>query len=142
VKKVDINCQISVESNKILVVDDDETLVDILSQLLTRFGYEVLSACNRKRGLDLFMENRFDTVITDYDMPGMDGITLADRIKKTSPATLVILMTGHDRESLTEKIKNSAVDLTLFKPFNLFSIAQVLTEERTRRTEERLGAGC
>jgi CheY-like chemotaxis protein len=127
--------KISVGSNKILVVDDDETIVELVSQLLSRFGYEVISANNGNQGLELFLENRFDAVITDFDMPGMDDITLADHIKKTSPATLVILMTGFDRKTLMVHLKDSAVDLALFKPFDLFSIVQALKKERTRRPE-------
>jgi DNA-binding NtrC family response regulator len=115
-----------VASNKILVVDDDEILLDALSQLLSRFGYEVVSANNGDSGLEYFINGPYDIVLTDFDMPGMDGITLASHIKENSPNTTVILMTGHDRETIKGQVQQSAVDLALFKPFELSTIVQIL----------------
>jgi DNA-binding NtrC family response regulator len=125
--------KLEVGSKKILVVDDDEIILDVVSQLLSRLGYEVIFANNGDRGLDLFLNSQCGIVLTDFDMPGMDGITLAFHIKEKSPGTLVILMTGHDGERIKGQIKNSAVDLTLFKPFDLLTIEQILQETRTQR---------
>ena len=78
--------------------------------------------------------------MTDYDMPGMDGITLAHQIKDISPDTMVILMTGHDKSSIIEQIEASRVDLALFKPFDLLEIMQIFQKEQTQPEEQRLRA--
>lgn len=135
-----MNSKLEVDSKKILVVDDDEILLDVVSQLLFRLGHEVESANNGDKGLHLFLQRQYDIVLTDFDMPGMDGITLAFHIKESSPNTMVILMTGHDRETIMGLIKDSAVDLTLFKPFDLLAIVQILRETPTQRDEMRFAS--
>ena len=126
------------DSKKILIIDDDRTLLDGLSQLLARLDYPFVCADNGYSGLDLFLKGQFDIVLTDYDMPGMDGITLAHHIKEISPDTMVILMTGHDKSSIIEQIETSKVDLALFKPFDLQEIMQILPQEQTQPEEKRL----
>lgn len=115
-------------SQKILVVDDDDLLLDAVSEMIMRLGYKVISANNGDEGLDLFLKRKCDIVLTDFDMPGLDGISLAFHIKEMSPATVVILMTGHDKESIMGPISESVVDLTLFKPFELATLRQILQE--------------
>jgi CheY-like chemotaxis protein len=130
--------QLNIESKKILIIDDDKTLLDVLSQLLTRLDYEAVCADNGYSGLDLFLKGQFEIVLTDYDMPGMDGITLAHQIKDISADTMVILMTGHDKSSIIEQIEASRVDLALFNPFDLLEIMQILPQEQTPPEEKRL----
>jgi CheY-like chemotaxis protein len=105
-------------SEKILVVDDDDTIRDVVSKMLCRLGFEV-SADSGETGLALFLKNKFDLVITDFSMSGMDGIHLADYVKEKSPATQVVLMTGADKAVILSKIKGTAVAKVLFKPFTL-----------------------
>ena len=109
-----------------LVVDDDETIRGIVSKMISLFGYEVLSADSGENGFDLFLKNRFDLVITDLDMPGMKGLDLAGIIKKESPYTLVILMTGQEKALIQAKIEDSVVDRALFKPFGLMEFEEAL----------------
>jgi CheY-like chemotaxis protein len=110
------------DSEKILVVDDDVTIRDVVSKMLCRLGYAVLSADSGEKGLALFLKNKFDLVMTDFNMSGMDGINLASCIKKKSPSTQVVLMTGADKEVILSKIKNTAVAKALFKPFTLAEV--------------------
>jgi two-component system response regulator (stage 0 sporulation protein F) len=100
-------------SEKILVVDDDYTVRDIVSKMLCRLGYAVLSADSGENGL------AFDLVITDFNMSGMDGINLAYYIKEKSPSTQVVLMTGDEKGGILSRIRDTAVDQALFKPFTL-----------------------
>jgi YesN/AraC family two-component response regulator len=87
--------------------------------MLCRLGYAVLSADSGENGLALFLKNKFDLVMTDFNMSGMDGIHLADYVKEKSPATQVVLMTGADKAVILSKIKGTAVAKALFKPFTL-----------------------
>lgn len=81
---------------KILVVDDEESICDILSMALKKDGYEVASATNPLHALDLCDKEEFDVVIQDLRMPEMDGIELLKRIKeKRGDRTSVIIMTAY-----------------------------------------------
>jgi DNA-binding NtrC family response regulator len=106
-------------SEKILVVDDDDTIRDVVSKMLCWLGFEVSSADSAESGFALFLKNKFDLVITDFSMSGMDGINLAYYIKEKSPSTQVVLMTGDEKQVILSKIKGTAVAKALFKPFTL-----------------------
>jgi len=106
------------DPKKILVVDDD-LIRGLISKMLSRFGYDVLSVDSGDKGWALFLKNQFDLVITDFEMPGMDGFDLADHIKKKSPYTAVIIMTGQAKASTLARLSTSSVDQALFKPFGM-----------------------
>jgi predicted RNA-binding protein YlqC (UPF0109 family) len=125
---------------KILVVDDDELLLEAVPQMLCSLGYDVISANNGDSGLNLFLKRKCDIVLTDLEMPGLDGISLALHIKEKSPDTPVILMTGHDRESIMGQMRDSAVDMTLFKPFDLFALGQLLPEAWPQREKKPISS--
>jgi len=125
---------------KILVVDDDDLLLDAVSQMLFRLGYHVIAANSGDQGLELFLKSECDIVLTDFEMPGLDGISLALHIKEKSPDTVVILMTGHDRESLMGLIRDSAVDLALFKPFDLLTLGKILRETEPQREQKQMSS--
>jgi len=118
---------LSAESSKrILIVDDEKYIRDILSEILSTMGFEVVVASNGNEGLELFHRDCFDLVLTDLQMPGMDGWTLALRIKDESSNTPVVLITGFDREGIMEKLKGSCVDCAVFKPFGLEDIERTV----------------
>ena len=106
----------------ILVVDDDHAIRTILSSLLSMMGFQVALATNGHEALDLFAKSRFEFVLTDFQMPGMDGFTLASNIKSSSPKTPVIMITGSDESVVQQRIGKGCVDRVLFKPFKLEDI--------------------
>ncbi|MBI5581091.1 MAG: response regulator [Deltaproteobacteria bacterium] len=106
---------------KILVVDDNNFLRMVVSKMLARLGYEVSSADSGENGLRIFLKNEFDIVLSDYEMPGMDGVALACSVKKSSPRTRVVIMTGAGKESVFSR-KSTAVDEVISKPFTLAEI--------------------
>ena len=110
---------------KILVVDDNNFLRSVVSKMLSMLGYDVLSADSGENGLSLFLKNKFDIVLSDYEMPGMDGVAFACGVKKSSPRTPVVIMTGAGRETVFS-IKSTAVDEVISKPFTLFGIDETI----------------
>jgi CheY-like chemotaxis protein len=110
---------------KILVVDDNKFLRIIVSKMLSRLGYEVSSADNGENGLSIFLKNQFDIVLSDYEMPGMDGVAFACSIKKSSPRTRVVIMTGAGRETVFSR-NSTAVDEVISKPFTLAEIDKTI----------------
>jgi two-component system cell cycle sensor histidine kinase/response regulator CckA len=110
---------------KILVVDDNNFLRSVVSKMLSMLGYEVLSADSGENGLSLFLKNKFDIVLSDYEMPGMDGVAFACSVKKSSPRTPVVIMTGAGRETVFSR-KSTAVDEVIAKPFTLAGIDETI----------------
>lgn len=107
---------------KILVVDDESEIRELLADLLKRKGLEVETAENGIKGLKLLEEHSFDMVITDMKMPGMTGMEVLKRIKEVSPQTLVILMTAYGTiENAVEAMREGAFTY-LIKPFSLESL--------------------
>ena len=109
----------------ILVVDDNKSLRIAVSKMLSRLGYEVLSADSGENGLSIFLKNKFDVVLSDYEMPGMDGVAFACSVKKSSPRTQVVIMTGAGRETVLAR-KTTAVDEVISKPFTLAEIDEMI----------------
>jgi len=108
---------------RILVVDDDYDIRNILSKFLLIQGFEVETADNGLEALEIFTENHFDTVLTDFQMPGMDGIKLAHQIRKNDPKKLIIMMTGN---KLMSRQEDELVDHVMGKPFKLNEIYALL----------------
>jgi CheY-like chemotaxis protein len=110
---------------KILVVDDNNDLRIIVSKMLSRLGYEVASADSAENGLGVFFKNKFDIVLSDYEMPGMDGVAFACSVKKSSPHTPVVIMTGAGKETVFFRM-GTAVDKVISKPFTLAEIDETI----------------
>lgn len=102
----------------ILLVDDEEGIRKVLGISLADSGYDVLTAENGEKALDVFRKNSPPVVLTDIKMPGMDGITLLRQIKHENPETEVIMITGHgDMDLAIESLKHDATDF-ITKPIN------------------------
>ncbi|PYP88421.1 MAG: Fis family transcriptional regulator [Blastocatellia bacterium AA13] len=79
---------------KILVVDDERSMRELLELVLKREGYSVHTAENGSRALDLIKQNLFDLIISDVKMPDINGIELLERVREISPDTMVIMITA------------------------------------------------
>ncbi|MER3446886.1 MAG: hypothetical protein C4291_08620 [Candidatus Dadabacteria bacterium] len=82
------------ENKRALVVDDERLILKIISDILTKEGYQVTTAFNCNRALDLLKENLFHVVLTDIRMPEKNGIDLLEGIRALNPDLPVIMMTG------------------------------------------------
>lgn len=101
----------------ILVVDDEESLREILSEVLGEEGHTVSVAASAEQALMLLSDQRFDIVITDIRMPGMNGIDLLRKIKGKRAETQVIVITSHASiDSALAALRAGAYDY-LIKPF-------------------------
>jgi CheY-like chemotaxis protein len=80
----------------ILCIDDDEAILHYEKALLERSGYAVLTTASAHRGLSLVKMRKFDAVVLDYEMPGMNGGEVAWEIKLARPELKVILLSGSD----------------------------------------------
>ncbi len=108
------------------MVDDEKAIRDLLSIALSMMGYEVFASSNGDDALNRFPKSFFDLVLTDLQMPGMDGLALSLKIKEQSPDTPIILITGAKKEDILEKLKRGSIDSVIFKPFTLNDVQKAI----------------
>jgi DNA-binding NtrC family response regulator len=118
----------------ILVIDDEEIMREILEALLTREGYEVRLASNAAEGLELARSLPFDAAIVDMMMPGMDGISTLEELKKTDDDLPVLMITAFASvENAIKAMKRGAFDY-ITKPFKNDEVLVVLRNALAQRT--------
>jgi DNA-binding NtrC family response regulator len=115
-------------SLRILVIDDEIMLRQILASYLAIDHHVVETASGGKEGLTKFREGRFDLVVTDRAMPDLSGDQLAREIKSIAPNKPVILLTGFGELMLADGTRPEAVDLIVSKPVTLNSLRDALTQ--------------
>lgn len=105
--------------NKILLVDDEKDVRDMLNLSLSALGYNVLEAEDGIQALKIFNEANPLIVLTDIKMPGMDGIELLQKVKRNNPDVETIMITGHgDIDLVIKSLKYEATDFVA-KPVDL-----------------------
>ena len=109
----------------ILLADDQQSVREAISLLLSLDEHAVVEASNGAEALDLFRRGQFDLVITDFDMPKMKGNELATRIKQLSPAQPILMITAY-----AEKLgaSDNPVDALLDKPFQIEDLRRTMAE--------------
>ena len=111
---------------KILVVEDDKISRRIIREILSRSGYEVFEAEDGAQGLEAFKANKPDLVLTDYQMPVMNGLRVLSEIRNLQPAVPVIMLTGFgDIALIIKSIQLGAFDF-LEKPINTPQLKEVV----------------
>jgi EAL domain-containing protein (putative c-di-GMP-specific phosphodiesterase class I) len=109
---------------RVLLVDDETALLEVWSEILTDAGWTVETASDGAKALAILLRSSFDTIFTDIDMPGLDGLQLLRAIRTRDLDVPVVLMTGHPRtETAIEAVEQGALRY-LVKPFS----AAVLTD--------------
>ncbi len=113
---------------KIMVIDDEPEICNILKEFLEGLGYQVITAQNGAEGLRLISQNIIDVLILDLNMPGMHGLEVLKKIKTSYPDISVIILTGFPSiDSAVESMKLGAYDY-LVKPID-FKRLEVLLEK-------------
>jgi CheY-like chemotaxis protein/anti-sigma regulatory factor (Ser/Thr protein kinase) len=113
---------------RILVVEDEETVSDLLSAILTEGGHEVETASDGSKGIQLFQKKEFDLVFTDLGMPGMSGWQVAEKIKSINKTVPVALITGWNVEQKESEMRERGVDLIAYKPFEVKQVFKLVQE--------------
>ncbi len=115
----------AVPLRRILLVDDEFNQVSILKSGLAKLpNCEVAIATSGRQALALFAEQPFDLMITDYRMPEMDGLALANLIREQYPATHIILLTAFGSEVMHETARANPAQLVLEKPIDIRHIRE------------------
>lgn len=138
---------------RILVVDDDQGMRELLEIMLTEEGYRVHTASNGEKAIARCRKETFDLIITDLKMPKMDGIGFLRKIKDLSPETMVILITAYaSGDTAVTAMKEGAYDY-IEKNFSIEDLKQIIRNALTKKgvkqhdalflkeTEEAVGFG-
>lgn len=107
------------KETRVLIVDDDSNASQCLSDVLEGFDYSCEVASNGQEGLNLFRSEKFDVVISDINMPIINGVEMAQSIKKENPESGIILMTAVLHQELAEVARQSGIEYILGKPLDM-----------------------
>ncbi len=104
---------------RILVVDDEQAVRDLLAKVLTMANYDVDSAPDGATAIDRMRAVEYDLLITDLKMPGMDGLSVIREARRATPDLPVLIITGYSTEASAIEAINLGVAGYLTKPFRL-----------------------
>ncbi len=128
----------NLDKGKILIVEDEKSMREVLGILLEGEGYDVTLAAGGIDGISLLNKDIFDMVITDINMPKVNGFEILKKVRETSPDTLVIMITAFGTtESAIEAMQLGAYDY-IHKPFKIDEIRLVVKKalEKRKLSEE------
>jgi len=124
------------ETTKVLIVDDDSSVRDVIGVLLAEEGYSCTTAAGAEEALAAARESPFHLVISDVKMPGRDGVWLLDRLRKERPDTAVVMLTAFgDTEAAVECLRRGASDY-LLKPPKITDLIRAIERALARRRHE------
>ena len=127
-------------SKRILIIDDEENMLHMLKTILSKEGYEIVTAGNGREGLEKIKTNLFDTILCDLRMPEMDGLSFLKTVKVKNIDSTIIMMSAYGTIDLAvEAMKHGAYDY-ISKPFKPDEIILTLkkSEERERLRKENI----
>jgi CheY-like chemotaxis protein len=113
---------------RILVVDDDAGIVEVLATCLEGRGHRVSSAYSGPDALDRLRSSTFDLLISDIEMAGVDGYTLVREARKRQPAIGIVLMTAYDDRYPMPEALRAGADGYITKPFSLRKFSLIFEE--------------
>ncbi len=114
------------DKRKILVVDDQESMRVLLQDMLEAIGYEVTLAEGGEQALGILRESNFDLVLSDLNMPGMDGTALLRSVKSSAPDLPVVIITGYGTFHTEKRVMREGADRYISKPCTLSKIDKTL----------------
>lgn len=123
-------------SRRLLVVDDEDSIREVLTDFLTMEGYTVVALANGEDAVARLKTDVFDAILLDMKMPGMDGLELLDHIRELAAHTFAVMMTGYGTvETAITAMKKGADDYIL-KPFKVQDVINLLERGLERRRLE------
>ena len=119
---------------RVLLVDDEEKFLDVLSQRLGTRGIDAVTATSGEEALVKIKNKNFDVIILDVMMPGIGGIEALKRIRQENPEVQIIMLTGKSSiEKAVTAIKEGAIDF-LEKPADIVKLLEKIENARQKKT--------
>ena len=120
------------QKTRILIVDDESDLRNLLNHILTQAGYEVMEAPDGEAALNILRKEKFDIAFLDIQMPNVNGIQVLKHLQKNSPSTKAIMLTGYANLKNAMEAKEFGASDFIGKPYkieDILSTVQRLTNE-------------
>lgn len=111
---------------KVLVVDDEKSVRDFLSRLLSLLGVEAFEVEDGYRAIELVKKEKFDLFFIDVRMPGLNGLETYREIRKISPEATAVMITGYAVEEMLEEAQKEGVYRAIRKPFDIDQIKDII----------------
>ena len=111
---------------KLLLVDDDESYLNIVKKILTKMEYAAEVAASSKEALKILEKEKYSLIITDLDMPDIDGVELCKQIKENDSKSIVYALSGYITDYDTEDLEKSGFDGYLSKPAKIEVLKQAI----------------
>jgi CheY-like chemotaxis protein len=120
---------------RVLFVDDEESLVFLMTQLLQRLGYQVTGCTSPEEALKMFRSGPrdFDVVVSDLSMPEMSGVDLARELLQIRPGMPILIASGYFGPADNEKVRSLGLPDLLLKPDTIEKLGQTLHNVMTKR---------
>jgi CheY-like chemotaxis protein len=118
----------NVNDVRILVVDDDQDVLEMADCFFKRAGVDVRCAESGEKALEMILETGFSAIITDFNMPGMNGVELAEKVRQTAPSIPIFLITGRPSQELYELATQAGIRSILPKPLHLEALLNLVYE--------------
>jgi DNA-binding NtrC family response regulator len=125
---------------RVLVVDDEKGLRDMLAYVLRRMRFEVVVAEDGEKGVAAALASDFDVVVCDVMMPGMDGIAVLEILKRERPALEIVIVTGYPTGETAERARALGAFDYIAKPYEVAALCAVLERAAARKLQRPLSA--
>ena len=120
---------------KVLIVDDEETLLEYMSKRLVREGFTVKTTLSGEEGLETATGELFDVAVVDMKMPGMDGVETQKALKKVQPFLQCIVLTGHGNVDTALESGQQEAFKYLLKPIDYDNLVETIREAYEKKVE-------
>jgi CheY-like chemotaxis protein len=117
---------------RILAIDEQQMILDLLSGICQSLGLELTSYRDPAPAMELFKQQQFDIVMVDLAVGQVSGWDIARKIKRYSPETPIIMMTGWGMDIEPDRARRGGIDFTLAKPFRIEQLTEVIAQARTK----------
>jgi CheY-like chemotaxis protein len=114
---IEMDVFVKIKNMNLLLVDDDEWIRDSLTLFFESEGCKITALETAEEALKLFQLKRFDVIIADYRLPGMDGLEFIKNLPKSQSHALKILITAHGNQDIFTRAQRIGVDACIAKPF-------------------------
>jgi CheY-like chemotaxis protein len=120
----------SIKGKTILLIDDEPMVTDVCEMMLKRLGHQVLAAHSGSEGIKIYESHktRIDLIISDFNMPGMNGQEVVDTLRMMDPAVSVLLSSGGLDAAAEEAALSSGFDGLLKKPYSMKTLSNKIAE--------------
>ena len=124
----DILPQLTMGNGKVLLVDDESDLIEMMKEMIHHLGYQPTAFTDSRRALAAFRDKpeAFDVAILDMAMPGLSGVELAEAMRKIRPAMPIILCTGYKDQPVADPHLSNVFNRVLMKPLELHLLAEAI----------------